>query len=52
VFNAYGQVPAQPTTFLIDSRGIISEIFWGARQGQVFDEAVRPYLGDGEAEQP
>jgi peroxiredoxin len=52
VFDAYGQVPAQPTTFLIDSKGIISEIFWGARPGQVFDEAVRPYLGNGEAAQP
>jgi peroxiredoxin len=52
VFDAYGQVPAQPTTFLIDSKGIISEIFWGARPGQVFDEAVQPYLGDGEAAQP
>jgi len=52
VFNAYGQVPAQPTTFLIDSKGIITEIFWGAKPGQVFDRAVRPYLVDGEAAHP
>jgi len=52
VFNAYGQVPAQPTTFLIDSKGIIAEIFWGARPGQVFDKAVQPYLVDGEAAHP
>jgi len=52
VFNAYGQVPAQPTSFLIDSKGIIVEIFWGARPGQVFDKAVRPYLVDGEAAHP
>lgn len=50
VFNAYGQVPAQPTSFLIDSQGIIVEIFWGARPGQVFDKAVQPYLVDGEAD--
>lgn len=52
VFDAYGQVPAQPTTFLIDGKGIIAEIFWGARPGQVFDKAVRPYLGNGEAAHP
>lgn len=52
VFNAYGQVPAQPTTFLIDREGMIAEIFWGARPGQVFDRAVRPYLGNGEAAHP
>ena len=52
VFNAYGQVPAQPTTFLIDSKGMIAEIFWGARPGQVFDRAVRPYLNSGEAAHP
>ncbi len=52
VFKAYGQVPAQPTTFLIDSKGIIAEIFWGARPGQVFDRAVRPYLNHGEAAHP
>lgn len=52
VFNAYGQVPAQPTTFLIDSKGMIAEVFWGAKPGQVFDKAVRPYLVDGEAAHP
>jgi peroxiredoxin len=52
VFNAYGQVPAQPTTFLVDREGIIAEIFWGARPGQVFDSAVRPYLADGKPSRP
>ena len=44
VFEAYGSVPAQPTSFIIDAEGTIVEIFWGARPGKVFDKAVRPYL--------
>jgi thiol-disulfide isomerase/thioredoxin len=52
VFEAYGQVPAQPTTFLIDREGTIAEIFWGARPGPIFDKAVRPYLSDGKAAHP
>lgn len=52
VFKAYGNVPAQPTSFLIDRQGMIVEIFWGARPGQVFDEAVRPQLRAGSAVRP
>ncbi len=52
VFKAYGNIPAQPTSFLIDRQGTIVEIFWGARPGQVFDEAVRPQLRAGQAGRP
>ncbi len=51
VFNAYGGVPVQPTTFLIDRDGIVDRIFWGAFPASAFDMSVRPLLA-GEAQPP
>lgn len=44
IFHAYGEVPVQPMSFLIDRDGIVVQIFWGARPGSSLDQAVRPYL--------
>ena len=44
VFEDYGRVPAQPTSFLIDTEGKIVRIFWGAFTGRDFDEAIRDHL--------
>lgn len=46
VFEDYGRVPAQPTSFLIDTEGKIVRIFWGAFPGQDFEEAIRHHLND------
>ena len=51
VFNAYGGVPVQPTTFLIDRDGVVDRIFWGAFPESAFDMSVRPLLA-GEAQPP
>lgn len=44
VFDAYGGVPVQPTTFLIDRDGVVDRIFWGAFPESAFDRSVRPLL--------
>ena len=44
VLDAYGGVPVQPTTFLIDRDGRVDRIFWGAFPRTAFDTAVRPLL--------
>ena len=44
MYRAYGSSPVQPISFLIDPKGTVVRIFWGARPGAVFDRAVRPRL--------
>jgi len=51
VFEAYGGVPVQPTTFLIDRDGAVDRIFWGAFPESAFDMSVRPLLAS-EAQPP
>ena len=51
VFDAYGGVPVQPTTFLIDRNLTVDRIYWGAFPGSAFDRSVRPLLA-GEAQPP
>jgi peroxiredoxin len=44
VMEAYGGVPVQPISFLIDRRGTVSKVFWGAYPGAVFEQAIRAQL--------
>lgn len=44
VFEDYGRTPIAPITFLVDPRGTIARVFWGATHGRDFESAVRPYL--------
>ncbi|HYV84636.1 MAG TPA: TlpA disulfide reductase family protein [Patescibacteria group bacterium] len=43
-FDAYGGIPVQPISFLIDRTGTIVHIFWGAFPGPVFEKTIKPYL--------
>ncbi|HKB07335.1 MAG TPA: redoxin domain-containing protein [Candidatus Polarisedimenticolia bacterium] len=44
VFEDYGRTPIAPITFLVDPRGTIARVFWGATHGRDFESAVGPYL--------
>jgi peroxiredoxin len=44
VFEDYGKTPIAPITLMVDRRGTIAQVFWGATHGADFDSAVRPYL--------
>ncbi|HET8946644.1 MAG TPA: TlpA disulfide reductase family protein [Candidatus Polarisedimenticolia bacterium] len=44
VMEAYGGVPVQPISFLIDRRGMVAKVFWGAYPGAVFEQAIRAQL--------
>jgi peroxiredoxin len=44
MYRDYGSAPIQPISFLIDRHGKVSQVFWGARPGALFDRAVRPLL--------
>ncbi|MGH9749350.1 MAG: peroxiredoxin family protein [Candidatus Polarisedimenticolia bacterium] len=44
MYRDYGSAPIQPISFLIDRQGKVSQVFWGARPGALFDRAVRPLL--------
>jgi peroxiredoxin len=44
VMEAYGGVPVQPISFLIDRKGTVSKVFWGAYSGAVFEQAIRAQL--------
>ncbi len=52
VFEAYGEVPVQPTTFVIDRDGKVDRIFWGAFPASAFDMAVRPLLAASPVQPP
>jgi peroxiredoxin len=43
-FDAYGEIPVQPISFLIDRTGTIVHVFWGAFPGPVFEKTIQPYL--------
>ena len=51
VFEAYGRVPVQPTSFLVDRKGDVVEVFWGAYPGITFENAIRARLDRGAAAQ-
>jgi cytochrome c biogenesis protein CcmG/thiol:disulfide interchange protein DsbE len=44
VFEDYGRTPIAPITLLVDPRGTIARVFWGATSGREFESAIRPYL--------
>jgi peroxiredoxin len=44
VFDLYGGIPVQPMSFLVDRRGTVANVFWGAYPGPVLDKAIAPYL--------
>jgi cytochrome c biogenesis protein CcmG/thiol:disulfide interchange protein DsbE len=44
-FEAYGEIPVQPISFLVDRQGKVARVFWGAYPGPVFERAIAPYLG-------
>ena len=44
VMEAYGGVPVQPISFLIDRQGIVTKVFWGAYPGAVFEKAIRAQI--------
>jgi thiol-disulfide isomerase/thioredoxin len=43
-FDAYGDIPVQPISFLVDRSGTIVHVFWGAFPGPVFEKTIKPYL--------
>ena len=43
-YGAYGDIPVQPISFLVDRNGIIVHVFWGAFPGPVFEKTIKPYL--------
>jgi thiol-disulfide isomerase/thioredoxin len=43
-YDAYGGIPVQPISFLVDRNGTIAHVFWGAFPGPVFEKTIKPYL--------
>ena len=46
--KAYGNIPAIPTTFVIDSAGIIKHMYIGYRDKSIFETAIKALLADAE----
>ncbi len=44
VFEAYGSIPVQPISFLVDRGGMVARVFWGAFPGGFLERAIAPYL--------
>jgi peroxiredoxin len=44
VFDLYGGIPVQPISFLVDRKGTVANVFWGAYPGRVIDKEIAPYL--------
>ena len=44
VYDNYGKTPIAPITLLVDRRGTIARVFWGATYETDFETAVLPYL--------
>jgi peroxiredoxin len=42
--DAYGGIPVQPISFLVDRTGIVSHVYWGAFSGDIYERSVRPLL--------
>ena len=43
-YQAYGGIPVQPISFVIDRSGTVGRVLWGAFPGGAFDHAVTPFL--------
>ncbi len=43
-FEAYGRVPVQPISFIVDRSGVVVRILWGAFPGPVVERALASYL--------
>ena len=44
MYNDYGRAPIAPITLLIDRKGAIAQVFWGAYSFSMYESALRPYL--------
>jgi cytochrome c biogenesis protein CcmG, thiol:disulfide interchange protein DsbE len=44
LYDDYGRPSVAPITLLVDARGTIAQVFWGATYREAFETAVRPYL--------
>ena len=44
MYSDYGKPTIAPLTLLIDRKGTIARVFWGASPYAVYDGALRPYL--------
>ena len=44
MYSDYGKPTIAPLTLLIDRKGTIARVFWGASSYAVFEGALRPYL--------
>jgi cytochrome c biogenesis protein CcmG/thiol:disulfide interchange protein DsbE len=44
LYDDYGRPTIAPITLLVDARGTIAQVFWGATPREAFEAAVRPYL--------
>jgi len=44
MYNDYGKPSIAPLTLLIDRKGTIAQVFWGAYRLAAYENAVRPYL--------
>jgi len=44
MYNDYGKPSIAPLTLLIDRKGTIAQVFWGAYRLAVYENVVRPYL--------
>ncbi len=42
--DAYGGIPVQPISFLLDRQGIVVRVFWGAYPAGVYERVLRPLL--------
>lgn len=43
-FEAYGRIPVQPISFLVDRGGTVVRILWGAFPGPAMERALAAYL--------
>lgn len=43
-FEAYGSIPVQPISFLVDRDGVIARVLWGAFPGAMLEKAIEPLL--------
>jgi peroxiredoxin len=44
IYEDYGRTPIAPITLMVERRGTIAQVFWGATRGGEFETAIRPYL--------
>lgn len=46
VYEAYGEVPVQPISLLVDRDGIIVKVFWGATSEELLGRVIPVYLDE------